>query len=238
VQLFDLHGNTVSTVDLVSDTVSGWLSYDEYGNPDAGNPANSNNINYTTYGVAERATNSTGLMLMGARVYNPETNQFTSPDPVKGGNENGYTYPNDPVNTSDFTGENGWSNFAFSFGAALLTALACAATALAGCLLAGVVIGATSGFLSKGVEWNELKKKPKGGPLAYMANGAIEDGLWGIVGFGIGGRVAKIALKRGLKEFERGTMEALKREFKLSKYSETITSGLKYGYEQLKNLKR
>lgn len=86
--------------------------------------------------------------------------------------------------------------------------------------------------------WNELKNKPKGGQLAYMANGAIEDGLWGIVGFGIGGRVAKIALKRGLKEFERGTMEALKREFKLSKYSETITSGLKYGYEQLKNLKR
>ncbi len=76
------------------------------------------------------------------------------------------------------------------------------------------------------------------GQLAYMANGAIEDGLWGIVGFGIGGRIAKIALKRGLKKFERGTMEALKREFKLSKYSETITSGLKYGYEQLKNLKR
>ena len=41
---------------------------------------------------------------MGARVYNPETNQFTSPDPVKGGNENSYTYPNDPQNFRDFLG--------------------------------------------------------------------------------------------------------------------------------------
>jgi hypothetical protein len=46
---------------------------------------------------------------MGARVYNPETNQFTSKDPVKGGNENSYTYPNDPINGSDFTGLwDGW----------------------------------------------------------------------------------------------------------------------------------
>jgi hypothetical protein len=41
---------------------------------------------------------------MGARVYNPETNQFTSKDPIKGGNENTYTYPNDPINGSDFSG--------------------------------------------------------------------------------------------------------------------------------------
>lgn len=41
---------------------------------------------------------------MGARVYNPETNQFTSKDPVKGGNENSYTYPNDPLNKSDLFG--------------------------------------------------------------------------------------------------------------------------------------
>ena len=41
---------------------------------------------------------------MGARVYNPVTNQFTSPDPVTGGNETSYTYPNDPINKNDFTG--------------------------------------------------------------------------------------------------------------------------------------
>jgi hypothetical protein len=47
---------------------------------------------------------------MGARVYNPETNQFTSKDPVKGGNENSYTYPNDPINGSDFSGLWSWEN--------------------------------------------------------------------------------------------------------------------------------
>jgi hypothetical protein len=41
---------------------------------------------------------------MGARVYNPATNQFTSPDPVKRGNENRYTYPNNPIEFADFSG--------------------------------------------------------------------------------------------------------------------------------------
>jgi hypothetical protein len=46
---------------------------------------------------------------MGARVYNPVTNQFTSPDPVTGGNETSYTYPNDPINKNDFTGLMDWA---------------------------------------------------------------------------------------------------------------------------------
>jgi RHS repeat-associated protein len=107
MQLHDLRGNTVTTINLTNNTASAWCSYDEFGNQDSSNPSNTNLVNYTTYGQAERATNTTGLILMGARVYNPETNQFTSPDPVKGGNENSYTYPNDPLNKSDFTGELG-----------------------------------------------------------------------------------------------------------------------------------
>jgi hypothetical protein len=47
---------------------------------------------------------------MGARVYNPATNQFTSPDPVTGGNETSYTYPNDPINKTDFDGNWGWGD--------------------------------------------------------------------------------------------------------------------------------
>jgi hypothetical protein len=47
---------------------------------------------------------------MGARVYNPVTNQFTSPDPVTGGNETIYTYPNDPINKTDFDGNWGWGD--------------------------------------------------------------------------------------------------------------------------------
>jgi RHS repeat-associated protein len=107
MQLHDLKGNTVTTVNLGDNTTTAWCSYDEYGNSNQNNPTNTNSINYTTYGQAERATNTTGLILMGARVYNPITNQFTSPDPVKGGNENPYTYPNDPINSNDFTGKLG-----------------------------------------------------------------------------------------------------------------------------------
>ena len=104
MQLHDLRGNTVTNIDLTNNTATTWCSYDEFGNPDTTNPTNTSNINYTTYGQAERATNTTGLILMGARVYNPETNQFTSPDPVKGGNENNYCYPNEFGQLSDFNG--------------------------------------------------------------------------------------------------------------------------------------
>lgn len=103
MQLTDIRGHTVTTLDLDTSSVAGWSVYDSFGNPQT-SQTNTNLINYSSYSQQERATNTTGLILMGARVYNPETNQFTSKDPIKGGNENSYTYPNDPVNGSDFSG--------------------------------------------------------------------------------------------------------------------------------------
>lgn len=110
MQLHDLRGHTVTTIDLATNTATGWCSYDEFGNQDSGNPASTNLINYSAYGQAERATNTTGLILMGARVYNPETNQFTSRDPIAGGNENYFAYPNDSVGFSDMSGSCGVGN--------------------------------------------------------------------------------------------------------------------------------
>ncbi len=104
MQLHDLRGNTVTTIDLDTDTATAWSSYDEYGNPVTTNPTNTNNINYSTYGQAERATTITGLILMGARVYNAITNQFLGQDPIRAGNENAYTSPTDSINSTDFTG--------------------------------------------------------------------------------------------------------------------------------------
>lgn len=53
----------------------------------------------------QRATDPSGLVLMGARLYNPFTGQFTGSDPVYGGNSTAYSYPQDPIGGLDLTGE-------------------------------------------------------------------------------------------------------------------------------------
>ena len=41
---------------------------------------------------------------MGARLYVPILGRFLTVDPIKGGTQNDYVYPSDPVNSSDFSG--------------------------------------------------------------------------------------------------------------------------------------
>jgi len=145
MQLTDIRGHTVTTLDLDTNSVGAWSVYDSFGNPQT-SQTNTNLINYSSYGQQERATNTTGLILMGARVYNPKTNQFTSKDPIKGGNENSYTYPNDPVNGSDFTGLwDFWLNVGVTVGVMVASALICAFTAFVACLVAGVLVSGAGG---------------------------------------------------------------------------------------------
>ena len=60
---------------------------------------------YGWLGVHQKAEdNLSGLVLMGARVYNPTTSLFSASDPVYQGNANPYTYPSDPVNQFDLSG--------------------------------------------------------------------------------------------------------------------------------------
>jgi RHS repeat-associated protein len=148
MQITDLQGHTVTTVTLAGNNTdySSWANYDSFGNPL--NPqTNTNLINYSAYGQQERATNTTGLILMGARVYNPETNQFTSIDPIPGGNENQYTYPNDPINNYDvsglftFSGEDlALLGLEYSTLTFVLTLVICDSAPLV-CLQAGIVLG-------------------------------------------------------------------------------------------------
>lgn len=80
-------------------------SFDEYGNKLAVSQDKSTGaLNYSWLGGKERATDLSGLVLMGVRLYNSVTGQFTSVDPVKGGNTTAYAYPQDPINQFDLDG--------------------------------------------------------------------------------------------------------------------------------------
>jgi RHS repeat-associated protein len=122
--LADPHGDTVTTVDVPTDGTPALLGavacYDEYGNPltdlnqthlDAdGEPLetttklNTGAVAYGWLGAKQRASDGSGLLLMGVRLYNPTTGLFTSVDPVPGGNTTAYAYPQDPINSFDLDG--------------------------------------------------------------------------------------------------------------------------------------
>ncbi|MBE7702390.1 hypothetical protein H9623_19045, partial [Oerskovia sp. Sa1BUA8] len=85
-------------------------TWDEYGNP-LTTPTQTGAITYGWLGGKERAQDTTGLTLMGARLYNPITGLFTSVDPVAGGNTTSYAYPQDPINSLDLDGMINWKKW-------------------------------------------------------------------------------------------------------------------------------
>lgn len=108
LQLANLHGDTVATIaDTAGATgIDTYTETDEYGNTTAGTPSQ----RYGWLGTHQRSTDTLGgLTLMGARLYNPVSGAFTTPDPVYGGNPTAYTYPQDPINNDDLTGLAGFS---------------------------------------------------------------------------------------------------------------------------------
>jgi RHS repeat-associated protein len=104
VQLANLHGDIVATQANTTGTttIATYNETDEYGNTTTGAPTS----RYGYLGTHQRSTETlAGMSLMGARIYNPATAQFTSADPVLGGGATRYAYPTDPINMIDASGD-------------------------------------------------------------------------------------------------------------------------------------
>ncbi len=101
IQVTNLHGDVAIDLDPSHSVAPTVYDSDEYGVARGTQKA----ARYGWLGGKQRSRETpTGVMLMGVRLYNPATGRFLSVDPVPGGNENTYNYPNDPVNKVDLDG--------------------------------------------------------------------------------------------------------------------------------------
>jgi RHS repeat-associated protein len=105
----DIHGNVAAVADAAGTITGGPYSYDPFGNVVGAQVP-------TPYGFVGRwqkySDPLAGLVLMGARPYDPVLGRFLSVDPVPGGSANDYDYAfQDPVNVYDLDGRWGWVNW-------------------------------------------------------------------------------------------------------------------------------
>ncbi|HUR05742.1 MAG TPA: RHS repeat-associated core domain-containing protein, partial [Nonomuraea sp.] len=104
--LTNLHGDVVATCDNNANaSVSAYYGFTEYGPRKTGS---SDPGRYGWLGAHQRSSGDSlaGLILMGARLYNPTTGRFLQTDPVLGGSDNPYEYASqDPINNLDLDGK-------------------------------------------------------------------------------------------------------------------------------------
>lgn len=105
LQLTNLHGDIAATAKDDSTAVAPDATSDitEYGVP---RDPNTKPARYSWVGGKRRSSDDLAdLILMGVRLYNPTTGRFLSVDPIPGGNANPYTYPENPIDGYDLTGQ-------------------------------------------------------------------------------------------------------------------------------------
>jgi uncharacterized protein RhaS with RHS repeats len=131
---------------------------------------------------------------MGARLYNPTTGLFTSPDPITGGNTTPYTYPQNPINSNDLDGLIAWAKIGKGIqkGAKWLTdSKAGKAINIACGFTFGVVSAACTGVYA----------------TAYLVQGrfgeAANEAVWGAVGGGVKAIVKSRTIAKQAKAIKR-----------------------------------
>jgi RHS repeat-associated protein len=158
----DIHGNIVLTADSVGAVTGGPFTYDPFGNL----TGSTNPGQYGFVGKWQKYTDQfSGLILMGARPYDPTLGRFLSADPVADGSGNVYDYAGqDPINAYDLDGNkcHGWFSLCtLGFVARIVSVV----PGPVGMIAAGVSVGA---YLAAG-EYGEAA----GSALAFIPGGIL-----------------------------------------------------------------